>query len=301
MKTITKPNPDSRPPAPIPVYTLPDVMLHAAAADFAVQRLEMTFANIHRNVHAHRHDHYQLWWITGGRGSVTVDTVEYAIAPSMLYYLLPGQMHAARFSGPLSGYSIRFTRAFFLYDAHDQANLAELPLFYPPDTVPLIRTTRRQAATVNDLLHKIEQEYQMDLANRATVLRAYLHILLVEAKRLRQHVTTTHSSEASYLLTKRFLLLVEAHYRSGTSVPDYAAQLHVTAAHLNQTVRRTLNKTAQAVIQERVLLEAQRRLRYSDLSVAEIAQQLNFRDASYFGRFFKQHTGCSPHAFRQVP
>jgi AraC family transcriptional activator of pobA len=286
---------------PIPVYTLPDMVPSADAADFVVQRLETTFFSIHGYMPAHRHDHYEISWFTGGRGSIAVDTVEYAIKPPLLCYFAPGQVHTARVSSPLSGYSIRFTRAFFVYDAHDQTKLAELPLFYPPDAAPLIHTTKRQAATVNDLLQKIEQEYQSDLEDRATVLRAYLHILLVEAKRLRQHVTTTRSSEASYLLTKRFLLLVEAHYRSGTSVPDYAAQLHVTAAHLNQTVRRTLNKTAQAVIQERVLLEAQRLLRYSDLSVAEIAEQLNFRDPSYFGRFFKKQTGRSPQAFRQVP
>ena len=301
MKMIAEGNLDSRPPVPIPVYTISDIMLRADAADFAVQRLEMTFANIHRHVPAHRHDHYQVWWITGGRGSVTVDTREYTVTPSMLYYLSPGQVHAACFSAALTGYSIRFTRAFLLYDGYEQTKLAQLLPFDTLDNVPLVQANRRQAATISDLLRKIEQEYLSDLADRATVLHAYLQVLFVEAKRLHQHLTTAHISEASYLLTKRFMLLVEAHYRSITSVAEYAAQLHVTAAHLNQTVKRTLNKTAHAVVQERVLLEAQRLLRYSDLSVAEIAQQLNFRDASYFGRFFKKQTGRSPHAFRQVP
>src|SRR5262245_37243897 len=122
-------NPDSRPPISIPVYTIPDIVLRADAADFALQRLEMTFANIHRHVPAHRHDHYQVWWITGGRGGVTVNTRQYTITPPMLYYLSPGQVHTACFSAALSGYSIRFTRAFLLSNAYEQTKLAQLMPF----------------------------------------------------------------------------------------------------------------------------------------------------------------------------
>jgi AraC family transcriptional activator of pobA len=298
---MAEPDSISVQPVPIRVYTLPEIVPGADTTDFALQRLESSFANIHRHVPPHRHDHYQLWWIISGHGSVTIDTRQYTISPPMLYYLSPGQVHTTQNSASLSGYSIRFTDAFFLSDTHEQTQLAELPLFYPLDVAPLIPVNRHQAASISALLRTIEQEYHSELVDRASVLRAYLHILLVQAKRLRQHLTTTHSSEASYLLTKRYLLLVEAQYHSTRSVAAYAAQLHVSAAHLNQMVKRTLNKTAHAVIQERMLLEAQRLLRYSTLSVAEIAQQLNFRDASYFGRFFKQKTGRSPQAFRQEP
>ena len=301
MNTIVEPNPNSRLPVAIPIYTLSDIVPATPTADFAVQRLDMICARLGRDIPAHRYDHYQLCWITGGCGSLSVDTLEYTITPPALCYFLPGQVHTARASSPLTGYSIHFTHAFFLYDAREQTRLAELPLFYPPDAAPPIQANQRQAATISDLMRKIEQEYHAELADQATVLRAYLHILLVEAKRLRPHLTTIRNSEAGYLLTRRFLLLVETHYRSGASVTEYAAQLHVTAAHLSQTIKRTLNKTARAVIQERVLLEARRLLRYSDLSVAEIAQQLNFQDASYFGRFFKKQTGRSPQAFRQAP
>ena len=53
------------------------------------------------------------------------------------------------------------------------------------------------------------------------------------------------------------------------------------------------------LIHERLLLEAKRLLRYSDLPVADIADQLNFEDPSYFSRFFKKHTGFSPSEFRE--
>jgi AraC family transcriptional regulator, transcriptional activator of pobA len=286
---------------PIPIYTLSDISLRTDAAGFELQRLNAPVATIRTCATPHRHDHYELWWITAGRGSVTVDTRTYTIAPPMLYLTSPGQIHSTGFSSTLNGYNIRFTDTFLLSDAHERTRLAELPLFYSDDAAPLIPADWWQATAIDKLLGKIEQEYEADLVDRTTVLRAYLHILLIEAKRLRQHVTPPHNSAASYLLTRRFLLLVEAEYHTGASVADYATQLHVTSAHLNQTIKRALNKTPHAIIQERVLLEAQRLLRYSMLSVAEIAQQLRFRDPSYFGRFFKKHTGRSPQTFRQDP
>ena len=55
------------------------------------------------------------------------------------------------------------------------------------------------------------------------------------------------------------------------------------------------------MIRERILLEAKRLLVHSPQTVAEIAYQLNFEDTSYFGRFFKKHTGTTPEQFRTVP
>jgi AraC family transcriptional regulator, transcriptional activator of pobA len=99
-------------------------------------------------------------------------------------------------------------------------------------------------------------------------------------------------------LANRFLCLVGENYKSLSSVSDYAARLEVTASHLNETVRRTMRKTAGQVIRERLLLEAKRLLLHSDLSVSEIAYHLSFEDPSYFARFFRKHTGQAPAEFR---
>lgn len=53
-----------------------------------------------------------------------------------------------------------------------------------------------------------------------------------------------------------------------------------------------------AMIEQRLMLEAKRALRYSTLSVSDIALSLGFEDLAYFSRFFRRHAGCSPRAFR---
>ncbi|MEJ2037048.1 MAG: helix-turn-helix domain-containing protein, partial [Maritimibacter sp.] len=57
-------------------------------------------------------------------------------------------------------------------------------------------------------------------------------------------------------------------------------------------------KTAGALIQDRLTLEAQRLLTYTNASAAMVASELGFQDPAYFARFFKRRTGLSPIGFR---
>jgi len=48
----------------------------------------------------------------------------------------------------------------------------------------------------------------------------------------------------------------------------------------------------------RLILEAQRKLQYSTLSVKELAYELGFNDPGYFSRLFKKNTGKSVSRYR---
>jgi AraC family transcriptional activator of pobA len=53
------------------------------------------------------------------------------------------------------------------------------------------------------------------------------------------------------------------------------------------------------LIQQRLALEARRRLVYAAGSVSSIAGELGFKDAAYFSRFFRRHSGVGPADFRR--
>jgi len=98
---------------------------------------------------------------------------------------------------------------------------------------------------------------------------------------------------------RRFRLLIEAHYLKHWPVARYARQLAVSESSLNRLCQDLTGGTAFDVVQQRVLLEARRRLMYVPGSVAMIAEELGFKDPAYFCRFFRRHTGLSPTAFRR--
>ena len=48
------------------------------------------------------------------------------------------------------------------------------------------------------------------------------------------------------------------------------------------------------------LLEAERKIAFTNLSVKEVAYDLGFRDPDYFFKFFKRHTNQTPASFKEL-
>jgi AraC-like DNA-binding protein len=124
-------------------------------------------------------------------------------------------------------------------------------------------------------------------------------MLLTRLRRLQPERTAAEATPRHYGLARRFKLLVEQHYLEAMPVRDFAAALRVTERRLNEAVRQATGKTASALIQERILLEAKRLLTQSELGVSEVCYRLNFDDPAYFSRFFRKHTACSPLEFKK--
>jgi AraC family transcriptional regulator, transcriptional activator of pobA len=68
---------------------------------------------------------------------------------------------------------------------------------------------------------------------------------------------------------------------------------------LNRLCGALTGSTAFEIVQQRLALEARRRLVYVTGSVATIAAELGFKDSAYFCRFFRKHTAESPTVFRR--
>jgi AraC family transcriptional activator of pobA len=287
----------------IPIYTVHDVEFDLGKVEFAIGRIEALSAPVLRNaLVAHRCDFYQILWITQGEGKIWLDLDLFPVEPGTMCFASPGQIRAYEPQGPVAGYVIGFTQGFFS-DSPDDANvLIQLPYFHGVGAAPVLYANEEQARLFTEVCSRLERETQLALDGQATLLHSYMRILLIEARRIHQaQPGAIHTGETAFLLTKQFVLLVEAHYLTTSSVADYATMLHVTTNHLIETVKGTLGQPAGKIIHERLMLEAKRLLRYSDSPVAEIATHLNFEDPSYFSRFFKKHTDFSPSEFRAQP
>lgn len=91
---------------------------------------------------------------------------------------------------------------------------------------------------------------------------------------------------------------IEQQFRAWHKVSDYADRLGYSARTLNRLARQHTGLSAKQLIDERVVLEAKRQLSHADASVAEVARNLGFEDASNFSSYFRRHTGTTPALFR---
>ena len=96
----------------------------------------------------------------------------------------------------------------------------------------------------------------------------------------------------------QFMKELARHYMQHRSVGFYAAQLHLTPKYLTTIIRKTTGRTASDWIDDYVVLEAKNLLKYSTMSIQEVAYYLSFPNQSFFGKYFKEHTGLTPTAYR---
>ena len=96
----------------------------------------------------------------------------------------------------------------------------------------------------------------------------------------------------------RFRQELKRHLRDHLSVADYASMLSITPKYLTTTVKKASGIPAHKWIEEETILEIRDALEHSQLTVKEIAHQFHFPNTSFFGRFFKRHTGMSPNEYR---
>jgi AraC-like DNA-binding protein len=130
------------------------------------------------------------------------------------------------------------------------------------------------------------------------MLRSILDLILTTCAARYQVNENMLNKGKGQILVKRFFHLVEENHQKNLSLSDYSGMIGVTPNHLTQTVKLLTGKTSSQIIKAKQLLEIKRLLVHTNLSVSEIANQLNFEDQSYFTKFFKRETGITPIQYR---
>jgi AraC family transcriptional activator of pobA len=264
---------------------------------FVVTSLVASVLNDPRRLHPHYHDFFQMMLLRGN-GTVMHDFQDARISGLTLFFLSPGQVHTLRPRRDFDGITVSFTQGFFDHRAAPPSALFELPFFFTTEMSPLLKIPRGDTFRIGEAFAEIQREFNAAEMNAAEIARAWLRILFARVLRLLgQNRPAANPSRQSVLL-RQFHLAVERGFRQDHALADYARELGVTANHLNDVVRAETGRSAGGIVRQRRLLDAQRLLSHSDLTVSEIGYQTGFPDPSYFGRFFRRETGCTPAEFR---
>ena len=101
------------------------------------------------------------------------------------------------------------------------------------------------------------------------------------------------------VIFQNFMLALFRLYRKERDVAYYARMQHITPRYFSTIIKEKSGNSALQWIVQMVITEAKQLLEGSDLSIKEIADQLNFPTQSFFGKYFKQYVGISPKEYRK--
>ena len=264
-------------------------------------QVEVFDANRHFAVkYPHRHDFFEVLYLKKGSGFHVIDGNNYEIKPPCVFFMSRGQAHKLELSQDIEGYIFIFTADFYLLNRTDQNRLIEFPFFYTihQDNPPLQLENESDIRFLEDLFRKGIAEIARPDGYSVEMLRSILDLILTTCSARYQVSESLMNKGKGQILVKRFFHLLEENHRKNLSLNEYAQMIGVTANHLTQTIKQLTGKTSSQIIKDKQLLEIKRLLVHTNLSVSEIAGQLNFDDQSYFTKFFKRETGFTPLQYR---
>ena len=131
-----------------------------------------------------------------------------------------------------------------------------------------------------------------------TFLLEVLSVMRRGAQNLKLDSMVDNSGLHGKKLAERFLQLVEQSDGRIRRVDEFAQVLHVTPKYLSKLLMKTMNRRPSEMVAFFTLQAIENRLRYTDMTMLQISDDLNFPNPSFFGKYFKEHAGMTPLEYR---
>ena len=148
----------------------------------------------------------------------------------------------------------------------------------------------RQIRNRIDILEAYQGEDVIGALLRVLINDIWMVIARLSISDLTDRLPSSHFVE--------FLLLIQEYCRTNRDVAWYAKQLGITPKYLTEISKYATGRPAGDWIDERAARILRRELSAEDLSLTELAAEMNFSSLPAFTRYVKRVLGCSPSKFR---
>lgn len=239
-----------------------------------------------------------------GSSTVNINLNEYHIRENSILIHKPNNILQMTGTSETKGYLIGFDES---VQQQVDINVRGLsPSMLQLQDQHVLDVSPEESRNLQGLIRNIADEItnSRDMPYFDEIVRSYLSLFVYKlcsifSKGLKNRPNVESSAKSrneSYF--HRFMLELSEHYKSERSVGFYASQLCITPKYLTTLIKKVSGKSAAEWIDRYVILEAKNLLRYSSMSIQEVAYYLNFPNQSFFGKYFKHQTGMSPSAYK---
>jgi len=244
-----------------------------------------------RRTQPHKHNNYlEIIYLSKGSGYHAIDSDIYPIEPPVLFIVRKEQVHHWKIEAEPDGFVLLLRKAFA--DTSIDKELKELlTTISAISIIDIIETS-----FIEQVFRLLVEETSIHDKFSTPIVEGLLKSLLSKMLRDSKFVTVARDRKGNLFQDFREILSKDRLLKN--SVAYYADMLNTTPQNLNAACRKSSEQSASGILSEFMINEAKRLLIYTDLSVSEIALQLDYHDGSHFVKYFKKHTGLTPKAYR---
>lgn len=247
----------------------------------------------------HTLHHTEIVWIQNGNASHIVNQHSFNMTSGQLHCAVFGQQQQLHLHPGTRGYLIAFNDTFLNSSHEDFNSMEELLLFNQLAQHEPLCLENELSDELQEIASKLFSEHNRSLPLKNEMVSKYLKIFLIHIRRqFDAHQSMPEFTNNS--LFSNFLWLLENNYKEKKSVAEYASELSVTPCYLNHVIKKASGRPASHHIQQRIILEAKRKVTRTGASMKEVAYFLGFNDISHFSKFFKTSSGMNFTTFRNI-
>ncbi|MBV8389910.1 MAG: helix-turn-helix domain-containing protein [Mucilaginibacter sp.] len=257
----------------------------------------------------HRHNYFELLYILNGEGVHIVNESKFNYAPGALFLLTPEDVHTFRPISETKSCIIDFTSTLFTRRRGSDAERAELSEFFPRleyvfQQYRLARGNllegRKESLLLESLIKQLITEKESASVYTDIIVQSVVFLLLQLLARIIDEKSTTPTGLPLKNRVHEILGYIHEHIYSKEllKIDGIARCFHQTSDNINRYFKKETGTTIKHYISQYKIKLAESRLIYTDLSVAEIADELQFTDESHLNKIFKKYRGQTAKAFQ---
>ncbi len=250
-----------------------------------------------------RLDAFVIGVCTEGETTFTSNLKEYRLKKDSLFIIGPKHILQIQSDNRFKAHVIVITPDFLRRINIDTKHM--MPLFLQFGSRPCMELTHKECTSLRSFISMVEQELEGPETDFAVeIVGGLIAATIYKVGDILTHYIEEHPELENPIHNraeeyfKQFTELLGEHYTRERSVGYYARQLCITPKYLTTLIKRISGKSVSEWIDSYVILEAKTLLKYSNMSVQEIAYYLNFPNQSFFGSYFKRNTGMSPSQYK---
>lgn len=236
-----------------------------------------------------------------GEARVSIDMNEYDVRPCDIVFFSPKSIiRTVECTADAAAYLISSSQSFMNEVQIDLST--SLAIYMRFGRNPVFHASERDVEEIRQLFQLIKTMLSSDKERyKNEIIRTLFTTIFYILSDLNQRDDRGDDVKLGRgeVIFDEFMLLLKKHNKRERNVQFYATQLNISSKYLSSVVKEVSGKTAAKWIDESVILEAKSMLIYSGLTIQQIATELNFSTQSFFGKYFKQHTGMSPSRFKK--
>lgn len=247
-----------------------------------------------------RMDYYALCLCTAGEINIEIDRHQYKVDAHSFLVAAPSTI--VKFLKTSEDFMMKllfFDKNFLIKNISNPFIIEKMNLF-SKGSYSIVKTTAKNSTQLQTLLDYLKRKSRQQGKFTEEIVRTIIFNLLLETADIieKKNQEAPGKEEGKKDLYLKFSLLVRENIRQHRTVHFYAEQLCISNKYLIEIIKKACGKTPHEIIDEALLKEAYAMLGNPNLTISEIAFELQFNSTSAFGRFFKKHTSLSPSEYR---